>query len=257
MLRSIALLLSLTLAAPALAQDAPAAQLPMGTAVKGEVTDAAPAIYHLTASSAGVLVVTCAAEGEDVGVVLFVTDEDGQVLEDGRSDRDIQGHPGKEVVAALLPEGGRYQVHVELVSSEEGKASFQVSAALAPMPAFASPNLDPDRRPSKATTLTAGKSVEDTIGGPDDPVDWFAVRAEQAGTITVLTRAGEGDLRLEAFVAGNYREAVATSDQDMNGIPGNESVNVTVRAGQTIYVRVSTFAGEKAEYKLTTAFIPD
>lgn len=256
----LALVLSFVLAAPALAQGAPVeatgTPLPMGNPAKGNVVEGTPAVYEVSAAAAGVLAVALATDTEETDLVLVVTDSDGQPLGDGRSDRDLHGDRGKEYLAVLLPEPGKYLVLVELSSGE--KAAFSISGALAVAPALASPSQDPDRRPSKAVAATVGKSVEDTLGG-DDAWDWYALRAEAAGTLTILTKAPDGDLRLDAFAEGNYRQAIATSDQDLQDVKGNESVNIEVQAGQTIYVRVSTFftGGDTVSYKLVSALIPE
>ncbi len=258
----LALLLSLTLTAPALAQGAPVeaqgTPLPMAATAKGDVAEGKPAVYEVTTAGAGVLAVALATStsSEDVDLVLFVTDGDGQPLNEGRSDRDLHGDRGKEYLVALLPEAGSYLVFVEITSGE--RAAFTISGALAPAPDLAPPTQDPDGRPSRATAVAVGKAVEDTLGGADT-WDWFALRAEAAGTLTILTKAPEGDLRLEAFAEGNYRQPIATSDQDLQDVKGNESVNITVQAGQTVYVRVSTFfvGGETVPYKVVSALIPD
>lgn len=257
---ALALFFSLITVGPALAQGAPVeanqAALPMGSSAKGTVGEEAPAVYRVAAASSGVLVVTVASETPEVDIVIVVTDSDGQPLSDGRSDRDLNGDRGKEFAALLLPEAGTYLVHVELTSGEE--ATFNLSGAFAPAPELASPNRDTDGRPSRATAASVGKSIEDTLGG-DDIWDWFVLQAEAPGTLTVLTKAPEGDLRLEAFTEGNYRQAIASSDQDLQDVKGNESVNIEVTAGQKIYVRVSTFfaGGDTVSYKLVSALIPE
>lgn len=255
----VAFLLALICAAPASAQARPEhANLPMGTPTKGSVSDERPAIFSTTIASAGLLAVALTSETTDADLVLIVCDEDGQLVgSDGRSDRDHQGNRGHEYVSVLLPEAGTYLVVVEL-SSGSGKAAFSLSGAFAPAPALASANPDADGRPSRATAVTVGKPLDDSLGG-GDTWDWFAVRAESAGTLTILTKAPEGDLKLEAYNEGNYRTAVAQSDQDLQGTKGNESLNLEVEAGQTIYVRVSTFfAGSDAvPYRFVTAMIPN
>src|SRR5690606_33376951 len=106
----LALLLSLTLTAPALAQGAPVeaqgTPLPMAATAKGEVAEGKPAVYEVTTPGAGVLAVALATSTEEVDLVLFVTDGDGQPLNEGRSDRDLHGDRGKEYLVALLPEAG-------------------------------------------------------------------------------------------------------------------------------------------------------
>lgn len=256
-LSAAALLLSLTCVAPAVAQDVERTPLTMGTPTKGSVVPDAPKVFAATAASAGLLAVVLTSETGDADLVLSVCDEDGQLMSEGRSDRDYQGNRGHEFVSLVLPEAGTYLVIVECSSGAE-KASFALSAAFAAAPAFASATPDADSRPSRATAVTVGKPIEDTLGG-GDTWDWFAVRAEAAGTLTILTKAAEGDLKLEAYNEGNYRAAVAQSDQDLQGVKGNESLNLEVEAGQTIYVKVSTFfsGSEVVPYRLVTAMIPN
>jgi len=258
--RSIpALLLTLVCAAPAAAQARPErATLPMGTPTKGSVADGAPAMFSATLASAGLLAVALTSETTDSDLVLLVCDEDGQLISsEGRSDRDYQGNRGNEYVSVLLPEAGTYLVVVEY-SSGSGKAAFALSAAFAAAPALASQSQDADGRPSRATAVTVGKPLDDSLGG-GDTWDWFAVRAETAGTLTILTKAPEGDLKLEAYAEGNYRATIASSDQDLQGTKGNESLNVEVEAGQTVYVRVSTFfsGSDAVPYRFITAMIPN
>ena len=57
--------------------------------------------------------------------------------------------------------------------------------------------------------------------------------------ITVITEAPEGDLALEVFEGGNFAEAINRSDQDMQGVAGNESLTIQAAAGQTYYFKVS------------------
>ncbi|MCO5169432.1 MAG: hypothetical protein M9894_24065 [Planctomycetes bacterium] len=246
------------LAGPALGQGAPARPaLPMGAQANGVCADGAPAIYAVKAETAGILAVALSGESPENDLVLVVTDEDGQPLPDGRSDRDHRGNPGQEFLAVILSEPGTYLVHVELSSGGE-RAKFSVSGGFAPAPALADPSPDPDGRPSRATTITVGKAVEDTLGGAD-AWDWFKVQAAEAGTLTILTKAPEGDLKLEAFHEGRFRQPIAVSDQDLQGVKGNESLTIDVEAGQTIYIRVSTFfSGEEVvPYRLVTGLIPN
>ena len=77
--------------------------------------------------------------------------------------------------------------------------------------------------------------------------------------ITVVTEASEGDLALEVFEGGDFAEAINRSDQDMQGVAGNESLTIQAAAGQTYYFKVSAFtsSGGAISYRLTTGLIPD
>ncbi len=92
-----------------------------------------------------------------------------------------------------------------------------------------------------------------------DHWDWFAVRANRAGMLTVATRAAEGDLVLEAYNAGEYNESIARSDQDLQEVTGNEALTLSVTPGQIMYFKVSTFGSARSAiaYRLSLGFIPD
>jgi hypothetical protein len=256
---AFAFLLALACAAPSSAQAQPErTPLTMGTPTKGSCASEAPAIFTANLASAGLLAVVLTADTTESDLVLLVCDEDGQLLNsDARSDRDLQGNRGFETVAPMILEAGNYLVIVEH-SSGEGKATFKLSAAFAAAPAFTPGTPDPDGRPTRANAVTVGKPLDDSLG-EGDTWDWFAVRCEAAGTLTILTKAPNGDLKLEAYNEGNYRASVAQSDQDLQGTKGNESLNLEVEAGQTVYVRVATFfsGSEAVPYRLVTAMIPN
>lgn len=244
-------LLSLLLATPALAQER--AALPIGASAQAKASDENPAVFSFDAADGGLLAVTIVGTDPEADLVLETFDADMQPLDEGSSDRDRYGHKGKEYLAVILPEAGTYVVTVKARTSES--ASFTLSAAYAPAAGFSTP--DPDRKPSKAAAVTVGKPVQDTLGG-QDRWDWFAVRSEAEGTLTILTKAAEGDLKLEAFAEGNYGDDIARSDQDLQEKKGNESVSFEVTAGQTIYVRVTAISGDaQIDYKLITALIPN
>lgn len=244
------LVVSALLGAPAWAQEA--AALPVGTSAQAAASDEAPARFSFAAKEAGLLAVTVVGQSADVDLFIETYDQDMQALDDGTADRDRYGHKGKEYLAVLLPEAGTYHVFVKARGEKTG---FTIGAAFAPAAGFA--EADPDRRPSKAGAVTVGKPVEDTLGG-QDRWDWFAVRSEAEGTLTILTKAAEGDLKLEAFAEGEYVEAVARSDADLQEKKGNESVSLEVKAGQTIYVRVTVLSSDgPVPYRLVTALIPN
>ena len=72
--------------------------------------------------------------------------------------------------------------------------------------------------------------------------DWFVLKAEKGGTLTVATRAEEGDLILEAFSPGEFAEALERSDQDLQGNGGNEALTLVVDPGDEFFFKVSAFS---------------
>ncbi len=245
-----ALLLAAGLASPAAAQ-----QLELGRVVGGSTSDTDVATLSFRASAAGVLTVVVRAT-QDEDLVLVVADGDGQPLPDGRSDQDLGGVTGAEQVAVTIPRAGAYQVRVEMYGS--GKANFQIGASWLPFPALEVPP-DPDGSPSTAQRLTTEQqSISDSIDeSAGDHWDWFVVTADRSGTLTVATRAPEGDLVLEAFEDGEFDSSLERSDQDLQGVNGNEALTLSVTAGQTLYFKVSMYSGGSAvQYRLQVGFIP-
>lgn len=251
-------LLSLAVAALAAAPAALGGQtpLPMGSTAPGRTSEGGSGTYVFQAPGAGFLTVVVRSEG-GADVALSVTDEELQVLPGGSSDQDLGGDLGAEQILLVLPRAGRYLVTVEPLGG--GEAAYQIGATFLAAAMVAAPP-DPDGRPSQATSLAVGTTHEDDLAPSEgDHWDWFALRVDQDGVLTVLTRSdGEGDLRLELFRDGDFREPASTSDQDMDGVLGNESVAVDVRAGETVYVRVRpTFEGsEPIAYRVGSGLIP-
>jgi hypothetical protein len=228
--------------------------LPMGQAAQGS-TKSEGASYAFKADAAGVLTVAIRGEGE-ADLVLLVTDEDGQTVQNGRSDQDLGGKRGAEQLAVTIPYPGDYIVRVDLSGGDGAK--FAIGASWLALPQAAR-QPDPDGRPRSANALDVGKAVSDTVDAASgDLWDWYAVQIQAPGTLTVLTKAPEGDLVLEAFHDGNFREPAERSDQDMQEVKGNESISMHVEAGQTIFFRVSSlFSGGPIPYKITSGLIPD
>ncbi|MCZ6917805.1 MAG: PPC domain-containing protein [Gemmatimonadetes bacterium] len=224
----------------------------LGTTGMGEATT-----YRLRLESAGVLTVVVRST-DDTDLVLSVTDGDGQPLPDGESDQDLGGHSGAEQVAVTIPRAGTYHVRVRPYSS--GKAGFRIGASWLAFPDLEQP-ADPDGAPSSAIVMRVGQesrhdSINSTAG---DHWDWFVVQIDQAGMLTVATRADEGDLVIEAFNEGEFSEAAERSDQDLQGTAGNEAITLTVQAGQTMYFKVSAFSSfsDTIRYRLSLGFMPD
>lgn len=237
---------------PATAQSA----FPLGSFTTARVPDGGAAEFVFQAPGAGFLtVVVRSTAGEDV--TLSVADEDYQSLPGADSDIDLGGDVGAEQLVAIIPHQGTFRVLVETFGG--GGAGVQVGGTfLASDLVHAEP--DPDGRPGTATALEVGASHEDSIEpSAGDPWDWYRITASADGALTVLTRVdGDGDLRLEIFHEGSYREAANSSDQDIDGVLGNESLTWDVKAGDTVYIRVvpALGGGERVPYRIASGLIP-
>jgi hypothetical protein len=228
--------------------------LPVGKTLAGQVSNSAPTIYRFNAPAAGVLTVAVHADSD---VTLTVTDQDGQELPDGSSDRDLYGAGGNEQVSVTLPEGGEYRVAIKLLSGNASK--FELGAGWIAMPAFARAT-DPDRRPSLARAVDIGRSHEDALdGAAGDNWDWFVLTAKTSGTLTVILRSvndDSPDLALELYTAENLTEPSVRSDDDLQGNNTNESATVDVKAGQKIFVKVAGLStSASGRYRLASSII--
>ena len=237
--------------------DLHAQRLPMGSVAGGTTSSEDIATFQFSAETAGILTIVVRST-EESDLVLVVTDADGQTLPDARSDRDLGGDSGAEQFAVTLPRAGMYQVRVEPFSS--GLASFRIGASWLGFPDLEQP-ADPDGRPSAARSIAIQQApIMDTLDPTSgDYWDWYALRADRAGLLTVATRASEGDLVLEAFTKGNFSESAERSDQDLQEVAGNEALTLSVSPGQTLYFKVSMYGTPDGpiSYRLSIGFIPD
>lgn len=232
------------------------APLPLGSTSHASLPAEDNALFTFEAGMAGFLTVVVRADGDE-DLSLAVSDDEGQPLPGGGADMDLGGNVGAEQLVVTIPAPGRYTVRVRSLSSSGGR--FQIGGSFMAS-ALAGGVLDPDGRPSGATQLAVGTSHEDALdpsGG--DPWDWYRIPVTQDGVLTVLTRAeGDGDLRLERFADGEFGEAMDASDQDMDGVLGNESLTVNVRAGDVVFLRVTSAfgGGGYAPYRIASGLIP-
>lgn len=231
-------------------------KLVSGTVVEGSNGLDEGASYGFDAGSAGVLTIVVRSLDE-TDLLLLVTDSDGQPLPDGRSDQDLGGDSGAEQFAVTLPRAGKYQIWVQTFGS--GQANFKVGVSWLPFPDLALP-ADPDGSPSSANQIQVGQDTRnDSLdGATGDYWDWFVLRVEKGGTLTVATRADEGDLILEAYGPGEFTEALERSDQDLQGQGGNEALTLVVEPGEEFFFKVSSFSeGGAVSYRLQVGFIPN
>ncbi|MEQ8328939.1 MAG: hypothetical protein RH859_00605 [Longimicrobiales bacterium] len=228
--------------------------LPMGGTTLGTLGMTGEVAYRVTVDGAGFLTVVARSPGDDLR--LRVTDEEGQTLPGGEMDGDHGGDVGAEQAVVVLPRAGTYHVFVGTFGGGSGPFSVGGSFLASDLAARAE---DPDGRPSLAQSIEPGADHNDSIDpAAGDPWDWFRITSEAGGILTVLTRAAEGDLRLEIYEEGSYREPLDSSDQDEGGVLGNESISVDLAPGQVIYVRVgpSMGGGGRVDYRLASGLIP-
>lgn len=241
-------------AGPAVAHAQAPASLPVGKTTAGQVSNRTPTVYRFNAQAAGVLTVAVHAEAD---VTLTVTDQDGQALPDGSSDRDLFGSGGNEQVSVTVPEAGEYRVQVALLDGSSTK--FEIGAGWIVMAAFAR-EADPDRRPTLGTALDIGRSHEDKLDGDaGDNWDWFSITAKTSGTLTVILRSvndDSPDLALELYSSDELAKPSVRSDDDLQGNTTNESATMDVKAGQKVYVKVMGATGSASgPYRLASSLI--
>lgn len=228
--------------------------LPIGKSEAGTATNDAAGVYTFTATTAGVLSIAVQGNGD---LALRMIDEDDQPVPDGSTDGDRFGSVGTEMLIVTLTEPGVYRVHVRM--QESGMSKFQIGASWIPFPGLAQPS-DPDRRPAQARVVDIGKSYEDSLGAPaSDRWDWFAFVPKTAGTLTIITRPiadSKVDLALEVYTASDLSQAIAKSDQDLQGSEANESATIDVTAGQRIVVKVLNASGSTSgKYRIASNII--
>ena len=220
-------------------QDLPA--LPLGQLVGAQTSSEAPAAFQFSAESAGFLTVVVRGNDE-ADLTILITDEVGFPLRGGTADVDINGDLSAEQLTVVVPRAGIFQVYVNTMY---GSSSLNIGGTWIPYPDVAT-EPDPDGHPHSATALVPGAPIEGSVDGTaGDLMDWYTVTSETDGMVTVIVEAPEGDLALEVYKEDEYRQYLDASDQDMQGVPGNESLTSPIEAGQTLYFKVfPLFEGE-------------
>jgi len=228
--------------------------LPIGSTTQGTLAEG-EARFVYAAKEAGFLTVVVRAQaGEDLS--LAILDEEGQTLADGLSDSDVGGDVGAEQLVVVLPGAGSVQIRVRSFMDDRG--GFHIGGSFLASKLVASPP-DPDGRPSRATELSVGATHEASLDSDaGDVADWYRIKVEKAGVLTVLTRTDEeGDLRLEVYAEGAYEEPEDSSDQDMDGVMGNESLTIDVDAGEVVLIRVlgGFLRQDSVSYRISSGLI--
>ena len=231
--------------------------LPVGSRASAVADAATPARFTFDAPGAGVL--TVVVSGAD-DASLQISDQDGQPLGDGSADIDHGGNLGLEHVTAVITEAGEYTLTVTLLSDTNG-GDFMIQAAFVAEAAYETTS-DPDRRPSLASSIAVGASHDDQIApGAGDRVDWFTLVATETTSLVFVTRVSdgnEGDLVIEGYLAGDFSTAVARSDQDLQGVMGNESLTLNVNPGDVVHLKVQSLfdSGDPIPYRLSIGSMP-
>jgi hypothetical protein len=204
-------------------------------AADGFQVDGAPLEFRFVANEPGILTVVTRSE-DHADLVIEVTDVDGQGLPDGRSDQDLQGQRTDEHVAANLPWAGEYRVRV--FELNRAPATFHLGATWLRFPTIA--RREPDHgRPGTARVLTAGARADLTLRtDTTSSFVWLRFDPTEDGWLSLRVRAPDGDLVLESYLPGAFGHTDEESDQDLEGVLGNESLTVGVRAGQPSWFRV-------------------
>jgi len=220
-------------------QDLPA--LPLGQVASAQTSSEAPAAFLFGAKTAGFLTVVVRGNGE-ADLRIIITDEVGFPLPGGTVDVDTNGDLSAEQLTVVVPRAGNYQVYVDTMYDS---SSLNIGGTWIPYPDLAT-EPDPDGHPNSATALVPGTPIESSVdGAAGDLMDWYAVTSDIGGMVTVIVEAPEGDLALEVYKEDEYRQYLDASDQDMQGVPGNESLTSPIEAGQTLYFKVfPLFEGE-------------
>ncbi len=208
--------------------------LPLGQLVSAQTSAENPVAFQFDAETAGFLTVVVRGDGE-ADLRIHITDEVGVPLRGGMSDVDINGDLSAEQLTVVVPRAGTYHVYVNAMYSS---SLLNIGGTWIPYAGVAT-EPDPDGHPNAATALVPGTPIEGSVDGSEgDVMDWYAVTSEIAGMVTVIVEAPVGDLGLEVYKEGEYREVLDASDQDMQGVAGNESLTSPIEAGQTLYFKV-------------------
>lgn len=239
--------LSFLLGCSALVAAAPlqTSPLPLEGPADAEIGADDTAVFTFDASGAGLLSVSVHTAGE-ADLYVEVTDEFGQQL--SVVDSDLMGHMGAEALAAPIRLAGTYRV---VVHSRGGDPRFRIVGAWLPTPGL-EVAADPDGNPASAIALAVGAPHTDRVdANAGDAADWFSLTLEEAGFVNVLVEAAEGDLALEMYREDQLTEVAERSDQDLEGVRGNESISARAQAGETLYFRVvSVFSAAATDYTI-------
>lgn len=216
-------------------------QLPFGQVVSAQTSSEAPATFMFNAETAGFLTVVVRGDGQ-ADLRIQVTDEVGFPLPGGMSDLDISGDLSAEQLTVVVPRAGTYHVYVQ---SLYDSATLDVGSTWIAYPGVAT-EPDPDGHPNSAVALVPGTPIENSVDGTaGDSMDWYAVTSDAGGMVTVIVEAPVGDLALEVYKEGEFQQYLDVSDQDMQGVAGNESLTSPIEPGQTLLFKVRPlFDGE-------------
>jgi hypothetical protein len=232
-------------AGPATAADlhplvAQAPDLAWGQQTPVLVTEDKPAIYAIQLDEPGIVTVAAAGVGE-IDLWVSVADESSQEIFDARIDHDARELPHGEFGSVAVTKPGRYLV---VAGSWSGQSVVQLKATFTAVPGLVHRD-DPQGDPGQAVELTLGQPLEQSLNLDEgDRRDWFKLVPEQTGRVVVTTRTPDGsdlDVLLEAYDANAFWDSAHYSDEDLNDSYGHEKLDLDVRRGEPIYLRVEAW----------------
>lgn len=231
----------------------PAAEPLVFDEVRYEVfSDERPVPLSFSVEEPGFVTVLAVAE-TDADARLLVADDLGQLMHEGWIDEDPIDAPGGEAGVVALPRPGNYFL---ILTTLEDQAGAYVKASFSPMQGLLD-RPDPQGRPDEAVPVKVGikaqGSLDPSVG---DIRDWFVYRATRNGVLQFRVRGEKGtevDLILEAFDAREFWDSLVGIDWDNDEEPDEESIEVAIKKGEAVYVRVRTWTnGNASDYTLWT-----
>ena len=155
-----------------------------------------------------------------------------------------------------LPRPGDYFV---ILTTLEDQAGATIKASFSPMPGVLD-RPDPQGRPDEAGSLKVGIKAEGALDPDEGDIrDWFVYRATRNGVLQFRVRGERDtdiDLILEAFDGRSFWDSVDGIEWDNAESPDEESIEVPMKKGEAIYVRVRTWTnGNASGYSLWTRWI--
>jgi len=234
-------------------EDGGALYLPLGTTQTLTVEQGATLEMPFVADGPGILTVAYSAAGR---VRLEVTDARGRQIETQSARSGGRQTAGVGHGLVPLGRGGEYTVRLTV----GGEGEIKLGAEWIPFPTMETVRAEviPEPDPDTELTLVPDRMVVGSINtaDPDTQYLWCRYDAEQDGQLVVLANASQGDITMQSFEPGRFRNALEYRDDDLNGSVANEGMILDVRAGETYYVRVDMRSGQRCDVEVRTGLIP-
>jgi hypothetical protein len=236
------------------ASDGQALYLPLGTTMPFELEAGTTLELPFTADGPGLL--TIAYGGDVTSLALVVVDGRERHL-GWETTRDWSGRRASPVQHALVPVGraGAYRVRL----SRPGGGTVKLGAEWLPFAEMRGQEAAVVPMPNEhnEVALVPGRLITAQLrtDDPDAQYLWCRFDAEADGQLAVLANADRGDIIMETFEPGQYANALAYHDDDLNGTVANEGLVLDVVAGQSYYVRVSMRSGNRCGLEVRAGWV--